>query len=247
MTRIMMLALLALLAACDKTPPAPMAVGATSGYAPLYAARDQGYLSGVNLKMSELGSANEVMQALRNHSLHMAALTLDESLRLRRDIPDLKIILLLYASREGGCAGDGKAVNGGAGDSGCRPLLPPKLDGSCEPRHIGALVTRDSDIGQYHAEIYQLVQGWQRALDYLNAAPAKPSNVPTADMQGTGWLNLNRNRELLAGDAPAIAACLESAQRALLEQGALQIGGDAPALIESAFLTEKGKRANGEK
>jgi NitT/TauT family transport system substrate-binding protein len=92
--------LLALLASCDKTPTPPMVFGANvwPGYEPVYLARELGYLPADRLRLAEYGNATEVMQAFRNSKLHLAAVTLDEALLLRRDIPDLKILLLFDAS-----------------------------------------------------------------------------------------------------------------------------------------------------
>lgn len=92
--------LLALLAACDKSPAPPMVFGANAwpGYEPVYLARELDYFSGVNLRLAEYGKPAEVQQALRNGTVQLAAVTLDEALQMRRDIPDLKIVLLFDAS-----------------------------------------------------------------------------------------------------------------------------------------------------
>jgi len=94
-------ALLLLLASCDKTPVPPLVLGASvwPGYEPIYLAREQGYFAEVNLRLSEQASPAEVKAAFRKHELHVAAVSLDEALQLRRDIPDLKIVLLSDASK----------------------------------------------------------------------------------------------------------------------------------------------------
>ena len=90
-----------LLAACDKPPVPPLAFGANlwAGYEPVYLARELGYFSAVNLRLAEYANASDVKKAFVKHELQIAAVTLDEALQLRRDIPDLKIVLLFDASK----------------------------------------------------------------------------------------------------------------------------------------------------
>lgn len=95
-----LLLLLPLLAACDKQARPPLMFGADAapGYAAIYLASAQGYLPPQSFRLAEYGNSAEVMQAFRNHALQVAGVSLDEALLLRRDIPDLKIVLLLGAS-----------------------------------------------------------------------------------------------------------------------------------------------------
>ncbi|MBI3902694.1 MAG: ABC transporter substrate-binding protein [Nitrosomonadales bacterium] len=99
-TIIVVALLSALLASCDKGAKQQLVFGANiwPGYEPVYLARDLGYLPADSVHLAEFGNASEVSQAFRNGLLQVAALTLDEALRLHRDIPDLKIILLFDAS-----------------------------------------------------------------------------------------------------------------------------------------------------
>jgi NitT/TauT family transport system substrate-binding protein len=71
---------------------------ARAGETPIWLASELGYYSGVNLKLTEYGSAAEVVQAFRDGKLQVAAVTLGEAMQLRRVIPDLKIVLLLDSS-----------------------------------------------------------------------------------------------------------------------------------------------------
>lgn len=90
----------ALLAGCDRTPKPPLVFGANvwPGYESIYLAQSQGYLPQQGIHLAEYGNTSEVMQALRNHTIHAAGLTMDEALLLRRDVPDLKVVLLFDAS-----------------------------------------------------------------------------------------------------------------------------------------------------
>ncbi|SIS94997.1 ABC transporter substrate-binding protein [Neptunomonas antarctica] len=63
------------------------------GYEPLYLARSSGFLDLGRIKMVEFNSASEVLSAFRNHSVDVAALTLDETISLIADRPDTRIIL----------------------------------------------------------------------------------------------------------------------------------------------------------
>lgn len=99
--RMVVLAMLAvLLAACNRQPKPPLVFGADvwPGYESIYLARSQGYLPKQGVHLAEYASASEVIQAFRNHTIQAAGLTMDEALLLRRDIPDLKIVLLFDAS-----------------------------------------------------------------------------------------------------------------------------------------------------
>ncbi len=89
-----------LLAACEKTPAPPLLFGSAvkPGYEPVYLARELGYFSALNLRIAEYGNVSEVQQAFRRHELHLAAVPLGEALQLNREIPGLKIVLLLDAS-----------------------------------------------------------------------------------------------------------------------------------------------------
>jgi len=301
-----------LLASCDKTPAPPMLFGASvrAGFEPVYLAREQGYFSALNLRISEYASAAEVKQALRDHTLHMAAITLDEALQLSRDIPDLKIVLLLDASNgadallaqpgignmqqlQGRRVGVGAApaayflslaLKSAGMQSGQVETIPlpaeeqeaafraHKVDAlvATEPQRtrllesgaqlvfdsarvpgklLDVLVVRDDDIGKFHHEMLELVRGWQRGLDYLHAQPDKAAQAMAAHekvapeplakaMQGIEWLDLQRNRDLLLGEQPAVGASVEPVQRYLLERRLINMGADASTLLDTTLLDE---------
>lgn len=213
--------LTSLLAACDKTPQPPMEFGASAwaGYEPVFLAREQGYFQGSNLHLDEFKSPSETGEAFRSGKIHLAAVTLDSALLLRRDIPDLKIILLFDAA-------------------------PGK--------RLDVLVTRDEYIGRYHPEMQQLLQGWRKALDYMRTnhdqamqamAQRERLTLPqfNAALQGVELYDLLRNQREMMGEPPPIGTVIEAAQRALLNQGKLEIGVEPSMLIEAALLAEPPK------
>lgn len=220
-----------LLASCNKTPVPPMVFGANAwpGYEPAYLARELGYFSADNLRLAEYADAAAVKQALLKHELHMAAVTLSDALQLRRDIPDLKIVLLLDSST--------------GGDS------IPAQDGSHVPgKMLNVLVTRDDDMGRYHNEMVQWARGWQRALEYIRTQPDKAAQIMAQHehmdvaqfgkaMHGIELLGMQRNRDLLLGEQPAVGGDVEAVQRFLLERGLINMGADTSTLLDTTLLS----------
>lgn len=311
-TKMIALALLPmLLVACDKTPAPPLVFGSNlkPGYEPVYLARELGYFSAANLRLSEYGNAAAVQQAFRNHAIQLAAVTLDEALQLGRDIPDLKIVLLCDTSNgadvilaqpgiadlkqlQGRRIGVENAVHGGyflslalksAGmpdgqvevvtlpvaeqESAFRahrvdalitsePLpghLPEAgahalFDSARVPGKIlDVLVARDDDIGRYHNEMMEWVQGWNRALEYIHTQPDKAMQIMSTHehmdaaqfgkaMRGIELLGLQRNGELLLGEPPAVGASVEAVQRFLLERGLINMGAETATLLDTSLL-----------
>ena len=90
-----------LLAGCKRSPKPPLEFGASAwpGYESVFLARSQGYLPKQGIHLQEFASEGETVQALREHKLHLAAITLSDALLLHRSISDLKILLVLDASR----------------------------------------------------------------------------------------------------------------------------------------------------
>lgn len=223
----------ALLSACDKTPQPPLVFGASAwpGYEPVFLARELGYFQGANLRLDDFKGASEVEQGFRNRTVHLAALSLDNALLLRRDIPDLKIILL-FDIEAGGEPASGKGLASG--------------------KRMDVLVTRDEDIGRYHQEMLQLLQGWRRALDYVHSDQAKavqimaqreritPAQFNLA-LQGIELYGWQRNQQLMIGEPPPVGGAIEAAQRALLQQGKLNFGVEPSMLLESTLLAEPAK------
>lgn len=209
-----------LLAACSKgsLPPLVLGTGVSPGYGPVYLARDLGYLSAANLRVVEYPSPSEVKQAFRGGAVHLAGVTLEDALLLRRDISDLKIVLIL----------DSAKLPGGEG-------------------RMDVLVTRDEYIGTYHNEMVQFLDAWRRALDYIHNDPSKaalamaqhehvePAQFDKA-MQGIEFFDLQRNREMLRGESPAMVARIESAQRSMMGKGVLSVGVEPSMLLEASLL-----------
>ena len=90
------LCVLLLLAACSDKYAEPLVFGGVTwpGYDPAYIARELGYLKEEQVHLAEFTNATEVLRAFRNGQLHVAGLTLDEALSLRRSVPDLQIFLV---------------------------------------------------------------------------------------------------------------------------------------------------------
>lgn len=103
MTRIGILLLVVLIAACSPVNEQPLRIGTNIwlGYEPLYLARGLGHYDHSSIKLVEFISASEVIHALRSGSLEGAALTLDESLTIMQDGFDLKVILVMDFSHGG--------------------------------------------------------------------------------------------------------------------------------------------------
>lgn len=91
----------ALLVACGPRHEPPLTVGTNTwtGYEPLYLARDLGLHEGLRLRLVELGSTTQSMDALRSGRLAMAGLTLDEALTLAQEGVPLKVIWVMDISR----------------------------------------------------------------------------------------------------------------------------------------------------
>jgi ABC-type nitrate/sulfonate/bicarbonate transport system substrate-binding protein len=222
LTRVIAAALLAaLLAACGKAvPPPPLVVGANAwiGCEPVFLARELGYLPPGRIRLNEYAAPAEVAQAFGSGAVQLAIMPLEQALLLRRDVPDLKIIML--------------------------------ADLRTTEKTLDVMVVRDESIGKFHGELTTLLQGWQRALDYERAEPtraatgmAQREHLDAAQlarqMQSIERYDLRRNRELMAGEQPAIAASIDAMQRAMMSRGALQVGAEAVTLLDTTLLSEK--------
>lgn len=102
--RVFAISLLFLLLAvpygCVREPHAPMRVGTNvwPGYEPLYLARGLGYLDATSAHLVEYTSSIDVIRSFRNGTIEAAALTLDETLLLAQDFPDLSVVLVMDVS-----------------------------------------------------------------------------------------------------------------------------------------------------
>ncbi|MCF6202783.1 MAG: ABC transporter substrate-binding protein [Methylococcaceae bacterium] len=81
-------------------PTLPLRIGISPwpGYETLFLARNLGYLENSSIRLVELPSAIEVMHALRNESLEVATLTLDETVTLLASGVKLKIVAVMGIS-----------------------------------------------------------------------------------------------------------------------------------------------------
>lgn len=95
-----LLALLLLATGCGPRYEPPLRLGTNNwlGYEPLYLARDLGYHDGLSLRLVELGSNTQTMDALRVGKLDMAGLTLDEALSLAQEGVPISIVWVLDVS-----------------------------------------------------------------------------------------------------------------------------------------------------
>ena len=91
------------LSACSQTPEPPLRIATNiwPGYEPLYLARSLGYYEKTPIRLVEMTSASETIQAIRNNIIEGAALTLDEVLVLLADDFDLHVILVMDFSHGG--------------------------------------------------------------------------------------------------------------------------------------------------
>ena len=214
-------AALLLLAACDKTPQPPLVFGASAwpGYEPIYLARDQGYLQGVNLRLEDFKSPAETEEAFRSRKIHLAALTLERALVLRRDIPDLKIILLLDEA-------PGKRLD----------VLVTRDESIGQYHHeMQQLLSGWRNAMDYMHSKPDLAA---QAMAHREGVPPPQFNAALQAMQ---LFSLQRNQQEMIGEPPPIGASIEAAQRTLLNQGKLEIGVDPSMLLDSTLLAESPK------
>lgn len=87
-------------AACDVQPASLLRVGTNiwPGYEPLYLARELNYFSSDEVRLVEFASATQVIRAFRNHAIDAATLTLDETLLLAQDVPDIRVVTVMDVS-----------------------------------------------------------------------------------------------------------------------------------------------------
>jgi len=95
------LTLLAAGAAADHRPPLRFGSNLWIGYEPFYLARQQGLYAAHEahaLRLIQLSSASDVLHAFRSDRLEVAAITLDEALRLANEGTPFKAVLLIDIS-----------------------------------------------------------------------------------------------------------------------------------------------------
>ncbi|MDX1574017.1 MAG: ABC transporter substrate-binding protein [Methylophaga sp.] len=89
-----------LLFACQPAAEPPLRVGTNvwPGYEALYLARELGFYPDNTVALKELSSNTEVLRAFRQAQLDIAALTLDETLRMSEQVDDLHILIVTNIS-----------------------------------------------------------------------------------------------------------------------------------------------------
>ena len=85
---------------CQPASEPPLRIGSNvwAGYEPLYLARELELYAANSVALKELNSSTETLRAFRQGQLDIAALTLDEVLRLSGQIDDLQILLVTNIS-----------------------------------------------------------------------------------------------------------------------------------------------------
>ena len=92
--------LVGLFIACDSKPRAPLRIGVVPwpGSEPLVLARDLGFFGDDTIQIADHSSTTQTLNALRSGAIEVACTTLDEALLVYRDVPDVKLILVLDVS-----------------------------------------------------------------------------------------------------------------------------------------------------
>jgi NitT/TauT family transport system substrate-binding protein len=78
--------------------PRNLATSVWPGYEPIFLANELGYLDSGSVRLREMPSATVVLAAFRSGRIDIAALTLDEALRLERDGVDVRVVLVMDTS-----------------------------------------------------------------------------------------------------------------------------------------------------
>jgi hypothetical protein len=222
MTGLIAALCLAGVAGCDKKPPPPLVAGAQTwaGNEPAFLARDLNFLPADSVRVNEYATLAEVREAFRKDAVQLAAFPLPDALLLLRDMPELKIVLLADARAD---------------------------------KTLDVWVIRDDDIGRFHRELQAVFAGWQQAIDYeknnaakalaLEAAREHLAAAPMAQaLAGIERYDMAKNRDLMLGEAPGIAASIDSAERDLMNKGKLQVGAEAVTLIDTTLLSESAEK-----
>ncbi len=85
---------------CGSAPPEKLQIGTNiwPGYEPIYVARDKGYFDSIHIELNELRSATQVIQAFTGGDINVAAVTLDEAIRLAYLQQDISIVWIFNFS-----------------------------------------------------------------------------------------------------------------------------------------------------
>lgn len=225
MTKRLLIAVAAALAllstACNRAPQAPMVFSAIAwpGYDPVYLARDLGYFQGVNLSLAQDGDSAATEQAFRSGKVQLAGLPLERALQLRRDVPDMKIILLF--SR-----GPGKRMD--------VLVTRDSVIGQYHPELQQLLQ------GWRKALDYMRAQPDKAAEVMAHHAGVTPAQY-RALSQGVELYSFEQDQRDMIGEPAPVSSIIDAAQRDLLARGQLSIGMDTSMLVDSTLLAESRK------
>lgn len=100
MRAVLLPGLLMWLAACQPHPDPTLRIGTNlwPGYEPLYVARDQRVFQSLDVQLIEYRAAGQVLNGLRKGTINMAALTLDEAVRISASGIPIEVIWLFNIS-----------------------------------------------------------------------------------------------------------------------------------------------------
>lgn len=100
MRAVLLLGLLVWLAACQphKEPMLRIGTNLWPGYEPLYVARDQQAFQSIDVQLIEYRAAGQVLNGLRKGTINMAAVTLDEAVRISASGLPIEVIWLFNVS-----------------------------------------------------------------------------------------------------------------------------------------------------
>ena len=143
-----------LITGCEPAGDPPLSVGSNvwAGYEALYLARELDFFPDNSVALKELSSNTETLRAFRQGQLDIAALTLDEALRLSEQITDLQILLVTNIS-----AGADKIIS------------HPEINSVAQLKGKRIAVEEDS-VGLYL--LYQALQKADLGLDEVVVVPS---------------------------------------------------------------------------
>lgn len=141
---------------CEPVGEPPIRVGSNvwAGYEALYLARTLGLYPDNQVALKELSSSTEVLRAFRQGQLDVAALTLDEVLRLSEQVDDLQILLVTNIS-----------------DGADKVISRPEID------NIKALKGKRIAVEENSVGLYLLYQALQSAELQLDEVILLPSTI----------------------------------------------------------------------
>ena len=207
--------------ACNKAPQAPLAFSASAwpGYDPVYLAHDLGYFQGANLRLEEDGDPAATEENFRSGKVQLAGLPLERALLLRRDVPDLKIILLF--SR-----GPDKRMD--------VLVTRDPVIGEYHPELQQFLQGWRKALDYLHAQPANAAQSMAR---HERVTPEQYAALS----RNVELYTFEEDQRDMVGEPPPVGSAIEAAQRDLLRSGKLSIGMDNSMLLDPTLLAESRK------